>query len=147
MLVASSVYAQKVYYWKDEKGVMNATTTPPPDNIKNFDADNWGKRDSPEEIQRYQAEQKAKEQRREAELHQKQQINRAQEEAQKQKDRQQAQQEARQQQQKAQEEIKCYTQQDPGILVGSGPVVIPGASYRICRDKNGKGKIVSKERL
>lgn len=58
MLIASSVCAQKVYYWKDEKGVMNATTTPPPDNIKKYEADSWGKRDSPEEIHRFQQQQK-----------------------------------------------------------------------------------------
>jgi hypothetical protein len=91
MLIASSVCAQKVYYWKDEKGVMNATTTPPPNNIKKYEVDNWGKQDSPEEIQRYQAEQKktlpgieAKDKANE----QQEQINQVQEEAQKQKDRQ-----------------------------------------------------------
>ena len=67
MLIVSSVCAQKVYYWKDKKGVMNATTTPPPDNIKKYDVDSYGKPDLPEEIQRYQVEQKANEQKREIE--------------------------------------------------------------------------------
>ena len=87
MLIASAVCAQKVYYWKDEKGVMNATTTPPPDNIKKYEADSYGKPGSPEEIRKYQAEQKAKEQGRETELRQRQQTNRAQEEAQKQRNK------------------------------------------------------------
>jgi ATPase subunit of ABC transporter with duplicated ATPase domains len=81
VIIASSVCAQKVYFWKDEKGVMNATTTPPPDNIKQHETDSWGKPDSPAEIQRYHAGEKAKEQRRDAELRQRQQANRAQEEA------------------------------------------------------------------
>jgi hypothetical protein len=81
MLIASSVYAQKIYYWKDKKGVMNATTTPPPDNIKKFETDSWGERDSPQEIQRYQAEQQG----RAAQLEQRRQANQAQQEAAKQR--------------------------------------------------------------
>jgi len=52
MLIASSVCAQKVYFWTDEKGVKQATTTPPPDNIKQHEVDSYGKRYSHEEIQR-----------------------------------------------------------------------------------------------
>ena len=57
MLIASSVCAQKVYFWKDAKGVMNATTTPPPDNIKQHEVDSFGK-ESREEIRMFQEEPK-----------------------------------------------------------------------------------------
>ena len=121
MLIASSVCAQKVYYWKDEKGVMNVTTTPPPDNIKKYEEDSF-KRDSPEEIRRYQAEQKAKEQSREAETRQRQQTNRAQEEAQKQNDRQQAQQ---QQQRKTQSEIQDARNREADKIEAAASNLIP----------------------
>lgn len=58
---------------------------------------------------------------------------------------QQIQQQELEQERKKAEEIKCYTQQSLGILVGNGPAVLPGATYRICKDKY--GKIVSKDRL
>ncbi|OHE20153.1 MAG: hypothetical protein A2X95_00520, partial [Syntrophobacterales bacterium GWF2_56_9] len=59
MLIASSVCAQKVYYWKDEKGVMNVTTTPPPDNIKKYDTDSYQK-DTKAEIEQYQRQEEQK---------------------------------------------------------------------------------------
>jgi hypothetical protein len=46
----SSAYAQKIYYWKDEKGVINVTTTPPPDNVRQYEVDSWGKQNSFQKI-------------------------------------------------------------------------------------------------
>jgi hypothetical protein len=47
--------------------VMNATTTPPPDNIKKYEADSYGKLESPEEIRRYREERKEYQRQMEAE--------------------------------------------------------------------------------
>ena len=35
----SNVYAGKIYYWTDENGVKNASTSPPPASITNFKAE------------------------------------------------------------------------------------------------------------
>jgi hypothetical protein len=66
VIIPSSICAQKVYYWKDEKGVMNATTTPPPDNVKEYQSDSFGKKSTPAEIEQYNREQKAAEAHRES---------------------------------------------------------------------------------
>lgn len=66
LLITSSVCAQKIYYWKDEKGVMNATTNPPPDNIKEYQSDSFGRKSTPAEIEQYNREQRAAEARRES---------------------------------------------------------------------------------
>jgi molecular chaperone DnaK (HSP70) len=70
----------ELHIWVDERGVSHITDRPPEKSAKIIGKEAY-KRDSPEEIRRYQAGEKAKEQRRDAELRQRQQANRAQEEA------------------------------------------------------------------
>lgn len=80
IMLSLSTYSAAIYMWTDEKGVKHITDQPPGKPVETIrKGDN--KSDSPEEIQRYQAEQKAIKERREAELRQRQQIRRAQEEA------------------------------------------------------------------
>lgn len=71
-----SVFAGEIYIWKDKNGVENITNIPPPENAKIRDRMKY-QRDSPEAIQRYEAEQRAKEERREAESKRNRQINEA----------------------------------------------------------------------
>lgn len=65
IFIASTTLSQKVYFYKDEKGVMTATTTPPPDNIKH-ESDSFGRKSTPAEIEQYNREQKAAEAHRES---------------------------------------------------------------------------------
>lgn len=53
-----SVFAGEIYIWKDKNGVENITNIPPPENAKIRDRMQY-QRDSPEAIQRYEAEQRA----------------------------------------------------------------------------------------
>jgi hypothetical protein len=41
LIITSTACSQKVYFWKDERGITNATTTPPPDNIKEYQTDSF----------------------------------------------------------------------------------------------------------
>lgn len=118
-------YSAEVYMWVDEKGVKNISDQPPEKPAKMIGKHTY-KRDTPEEIQRYQAEQKEAEQRRDDELRQRQQINRAQEEADREKQQIQP--------QKDKEELNCYTFKPPGSPY----------TWLHCKDKN--GKLVSKKR-
>jgi hypothetical protein len=70
----SPIFAGEIYIWKDKKGVENITTTPPPENAKVRDRMQY-QRDTPEAIQRYETERKAKEQKQEAESRRNRQIN------------------------------------------------------------------------
>jgi hypothetical protein len=54
---SSSLQAGEIYIWKDKNGVENITTTPPPENAKVRDRMQY-QRDTPEAIQRYEAERK-----------------------------------------------------------------------------------------
>jgi Skp family chaperone for outer membrane proteins len=130
------IQAGDIYTYTDKDGNTIISNTPIPEKheSKAKKIESY-KRDSPEEIQRYQAEQKAKEQTREAETRQKHQINQAQKDAQKQNDRQQAQQkQPQEQQQKDEEKLNCWTFQPPGSPY----------TWEHCRDKNGK---ITKRRI
>jgi hypothetical protein len=128
--------AGDIYTYTDKDGQTVITNEPIPEEYENKakKIDSY-KRDSPQETQGDEAERKAQVQRQEAETRKGQQINRKEQKTDK-------------------EELKCYTEQHTGRVSGGivlpsgvplGGVVYPGASYRICKDKN--GKIVSKERL
>lgn len=80
LLFPLNASAAELHMWVDEKGVKHITSQPPEKPAQIIGKETY-KKDSPEEIQRYQAGEKAKEQRRDAELRQMQQANRAQEEA------------------------------------------------------------------
>jgi hypothetical protein len=163
--ISLPVYSGEIYMWIDEKGGKHITDRPPEKPAKIIDVETY-KRDSPDEIQNFQAEQKANEQRQEAEHLQRQQINRAQEEADRAREEAARNKQQQRDQQKDKEELRCYTVQSPGVLTGAmvtggtvipgsggmvtggavtGGVVTGGASWYICKDKN--GKIVSKTRL
>jgi hypothetical protein len=77
LIITSTACSQKVYFWKDERGITNATTTPPPDNIKEYQTDSFGKKSTPAEIEQFQRNQRASEARRESIRR----ANRAQEES------------------------------------------------------------------
>jgi hypothetical protein len=136
----TAAYAGGIYTYTDKDGNTVITNEPIPEKYENKakEIDSF-ERDSSEEIQK-----------REDETRQKQEINRAKEDAQKQRYQQQTQ----QQEEKA--GLKCYTKQDPdrvgggivspkGIPLGGVVLPGPGATWYICKDKN--GKIVSKKRL
>jgi|GEM_PF-885140 hypothetical protein len=131
----TAAYAGEIYTYTDKDGQTVITNEPIPEEYENKakKIDSY-KRDSPKETQGYEAERKAQVQRQEAETRQGQQINRKEQKTDK-------------------EELKCYTEQDTSRVSGGivspngvplGGVVLPGAIWYICKDKN--GKIVSKER-
>lgn len=144
------VQAGEIYTYTDKDGNTVITNTPVPEKYekKAKKIDSY-KRDSPEEIQRYQAEQKAREQSREAETRQKRQINEAQQAAQKQNNRQQA-----QQREAKKKEPSCYLTKESctvsgGIVSGgtvSGGMLIGGTvsggsehchATEVCTDEYG----------
>ena len=47
------VNAANLYEWKDENGVMNITSTPPPQNVKKYNVERYRK-DTKEEIEQYE---------------------------------------------------------------------------------------------
>jgi len=131
----TATHAGEIYTYTDKDGQTVITNEPIPEEYENKakKIDSY-KLDSPKETQGYEAERKAQVQRQEAETRQGQQINRKEQKTDK-------------------EELKCYTEQDTsrvsgGIVSPNGVplcgVVLPGAIWYICKDKN--GKIVSKER-
>ena len=63
--LASTALSQRVYFYKDEKGITTATTTPPLDNVQH-EADSFGKKSTPAEIEQFNREQRAAETRRES---------------------------------------------------------------------------------
>ncbi len=131
----TAAYAGEIYTYTDKDGQTVITNEPISEEYENKakKIDSY-KRDSSKEAQGYEAERKAQVQREEAETRQGQQMN-------------------PKEQKTGKEELKCYTEQDTGRVGGGivlpsgvplGGVVFPGASWYICKDKN--GKIVSKER-
>jgi hypothetical protein len=78
--ISLPAYSAEIYIWIDENGEKHITDKPPEKPAKMIGNDTY-KRDSPQEIQRYQSGQKANEQKREVELRQRQQANQAQQEA------------------------------------------------------------------
>lgn len=59
ILITSSIYAQEVYYWKDEKGGLHITTSPPPDNVEKYKKSY--QKDTKEENEQYQRQVEKKE--------------------------------------------------------------------------------------
>jgi hypothetical protein len=53
ILITSSIYAQEIYYWKDEKGGLHITTSPPPVNVEKYKKKSYQK-DTKEENEQYQ---------------------------------------------------------------------------------------------
>ncbi len=79
MLITSPVHAQRVYFWTDEKGIRNATTIPPPDNVIEYKTDSFGKKDTKQEIEQYQRQVEQKRKVAEALLEARKRANRAEE--------------------------------------------------------------------
>lgn len=59
LLIALPIYAAEHYIWIDEKGVTNITSRPPQHPVKVIGKEAYQK-DSPEEIRRYEEEQRLK---------------------------------------------------------------------------------------
>ena len=133
-IFTSALFAGEIYTYTDKDGNTVITNTPVPEKYekKAKKIDSY-KRDSPEEIQRYQAEQKAREQSRVAETRQKQQINQVHEEAQKQNNRQQAQQ---QKQQKGQSGIQDLRNKEADKLEAEARKNIPGSRGMTASQRN-----------
>ena len=66
VIITSSICAQKIYFWKDKDGITNATTTPPPGHIKEYQSDSYGRKSTPAEIEQYNREQRSSEVRKES---------------------------------------------------------------------------------
>ena len=60
ILITSSIYAQEIYYWKDEKGALHITTSPPPDNVEKYKTKTYQK-DTKEENKQNQRQGEKKE--------------------------------------------------------------------------------------
>jgi len=80
----ASIPAGEIYMWIDKDGIRHASTSPPPSmkGIKMIDQMSH-KRDSPQEIQRYQLQQKIKEYENDREADRRKSINQAKEAAEK----------------------------------------------------------------
>jgi molecular chaperone DnaK (HSP70) len=75
-----TIPAAEVYMWIDDKGIRHITDLPPEKPAKMIDHDHYT-RDSPEEIRRYELQQKTKRQQSDAETERQRQINQAREAA------------------------------------------------------------------
>ena len=127
----TATYAGEIYTYTDEDGKTVITNEPIPEKYEN----------KAKKMDSYQGDSSEEIQRREDETRQKQQYQ------------QQTQQQKLEQQKNEKAGLKCYTKQDTsgvgGGIVGPngvplGGVMLPGATWYICKDKN--GKVVSKER-
>jgi hypothetical protein len=128
-VLLTTAYAGEIYTYTDEEGNTAITNEPVSKKYENEakKIESY-KRDSSEEIP-------------------KQKTNGAKEDVQ-------TQQQKLEQQNNEKAELKCYTEQDTSGVGGAivlpsgvavGGTVLPGASWYICKDKN--GKIVSKKKL